>query len=501
MQAAPADASVARMCVHPVRQSRIASHSDEAPLRGLAIVVGLAWSLVFVAIGHSFELQLYGDGSIFSYAVALQEAWAYHWHNISGRIAVYLYAHAPAEFLVALTGSARAGIAAYGLLLFAAPLVGLAAAYWADRSGGRVIFGYACLSTAVLAPLVFGSPTEMWMAHALFWPALALAHFARRGIGGAALVFAALVALVLTHEGALVLAATIVLTLAPRGTRDGKFLRGLGAFALALAIWAAVKALLPPDAYFASIVGEAATNFIDPANLTCPLFLLLLGALAAYAAACLALWRIAPARAHLYAATIVALALAGYWLWFDRELHTEYRYYLRTALLYFTPPLGALAALVALRGEGALRVPIPILPRIMDLLAGAAATRVFAGAVLLATLVHAVETAKFVSAWSQYKAAVRALATGMASDPALGDARFVSSARVGAALNRLSWFSTTPYLSVLLAPDFAPTRLAVDPEGGYFWLTCAAATASERGERAIPVQSRRLIRIYSCLHR
>ena len=58
--------------------------------------------------------------------------------------------------------------------------------------------------------------------------------------------------------------------------------------------------------------------------------------------------------------------------------------------------------------------------------------------------------------WIDYTAAVRALATGTISDPELGDSRFVSSARINSDLNRLSWFSTTPYLSILLAPKLAP---------------------------------------------
>jgi hypothetical protein len=108
---------------------------------------------------------------------------------------------------------------------------------------------------------------------------------------------------------------------------------------------------------------------------------------------------------------------------------------------------------------------------------------------------------KFVTAWSGYKAAVRTLATGTASDPQLGDPRFVSSARIPADLNRLSWFSTTQYLSVLVAPGFAPTRLVVDPNNSYFWLSCALATASAQARVPVPVASRELIRLYSCQHR
>src|SRR5262249_17121924 len=94
----------------------------------------------------------------------------------------------------------------------------------ADRSKGRIIFSYACLSTACLCPLVFGFPTEMWMAHALFWPTLAVCHYAS-GNKGIALVFAMLLALVFTHGGALIFAVAIVVMLSLRGVLDGAFLR------------------------------------------------------------------------------------------------------------------------------------------------------------------------------------------------------------------------------------------------------------------------------------
>jgi hypothetical protein len=90
---------------------------------------------------------------------------------------------------------------------------------------------------------------------------------------------------------------------------------------------------------------------------------------------------------------------------------------------------------------------------------------------------------------------------GRAADPQLGDARFVSADRIGTRLNLLSWFSTTPYLSVLVAPGHQPRRLVVDPNGGYYWLACETAAASLAGIRALPQESRRLVRVYSCLHR
>jgi hypothetical protein len=129
------------------------------------------------------------------------------------------------------------------------------------------------------------------------------------------------------------------------------------------------------------------------------------------------------------------------------------------------------------------------------------AAQALTGALMVTMLVHAVETEKFVAAWTAYKAAIRELATGTASDPALGDPRFVSSGRIAAGLEPLSWASTTQYLSVLLAPGFAPKRLVVDPIDDYFWFSCEAATANRLAQRAIPRQSRELVGLHTCLHR
>src|SRR5581483_6863460 len=243
-----------------------------------------------------------------------------------------------------------------------------------------------------------------------------------------------------------------------------------------------------------------ALTFIDPGNLASEVFLLLFATLAGYAVAVLLLRGVTP-RAHVHAAALVAVALAVYWLRFDHALHAVQRYEARTALLVATPLFGAAAALHALAAEGRLKLPVPFLPQLMAAAARTVTPRAAAGALALVLLVHAVETAKFVAAWSGYRAAVRGLASGTASDPALGDAHFVSSARIGAALNRLAWFSTTQYLSVLVTPDLAPRRLVIDPHSTYFWLSCATATANERARRAVPVETRRLVRVDACLHR
>ena len=479
--------------------ARGVARSERLELRAFVVAAGLSWAVLFVVVGLAYDMQTYGDGAIFSYAVAAEDAWAFHWHNIAGRLFVYLVSSVPGEIYVAATGDPRGGIAVYGFLFFVAPLVGLVATFAADRSKGRVIAAFACGSTACLAPLVFGFPTEMWIAHALFWPALALGHFARRGAAGSALVFAALLALAFTHEGALVLAAVIVATLLMRGRHDAAFLRAARALAVVVPIWAAVHALFPPDFYYAAVFYRAALHFFDLTILTQGTGVLA-AALAVYAIAVLALRRLTPIYAHIAAAAVVAAGLAVYWLRFADPLLAEDRYYMRTVLLVGTAELGIVAAAVVISTEGGFGERT-LLSRAIATLAGGAWMHAFVGALALVMLIHAVETARFVEGFTQYRTAVRALAMGAETDRALGDPQFVSAARIHRDLDPLAWPSTTHFLSVLVAPDFAPRHLVVDPRANYFWISCRTAMRDQDTNRVLPAHTRLLVRLHACLHR
>lgn len=268
---------------------------------------------------------------------------------------------------------------------------------------------------------------------------------------------------------------------------------------LILILAAASKFVLPPDDYYASVLLRAALHFFDPEIFKVEVVLLLLTTLAAYGAIFAAISKLSPDRAWLYALGIMLVTLAIYWLHFDHSVHASSRYYLRTALVLGIPIFAAMAALSTMVGEGIILHPIAGLQRSL-ISPPAQAIHLFAAIFAIVTLIQVVETRKFISAWTAYRAEVAALAIGDESDPSLGDPRFVSSGRISPSLGPLSWFSTTPYLSVILG-NFLPNRLVIDPAGNYFWLSCATATENRDADRAISVQPRELVRIYSCLHR
>ena len=269
-----------------------------------------------------------------------------------------------------------------------------------------------------------------------------------------------------------------------------------------MSIWLLVKLLCPPDSYYVPVFTRAALHFFDATIFENGLALLLFGTIASYVVVFVLICGMTQTKTWIFASLFITIALATYWLFFDQGLHATNRYYMRTALVIFTPVLGMLAITKAFNTKRA-RLSLQ-LPWLGDLLGSGKRygrnsdpLRIF----LVTTLVYMVETIKFVAAWNGYKAAVRGLAIGAASDRNLGDSNFVSSTRIDANLNRPSWNSTTPYLSVLIAPGFSPARLVVDPAANYFWLSCDMATANLDADRAISKKGRELVRIYSCLHR
>ena len=471
---------------------------EDRSFRFLIVGAGLCWSVAFPVIALFHQLELYGDGAMFSYAVAVRDVWAFHWHNISGRTSVFLLTLLPAEVLVGITGNAWAGIIAYGLLFYISPFAGLVLTYATDRSPGRLIFVYACGSTTLLCPLIFGFPTEMWLAHAIFWPALALSHYAKPTSAGALLVFTAWLLLAFTHEAALVLLLAMTATLTPRGLRNAPFVRAAISLMIIVILASVAKIVLPPDDYYTDAFLRAALHFFDLEIFKIEV-VVLLAAVIAYGAilTLLSVWL--PKWACICALGILLGLLSIYWLHFDHSVHASSRYYLRTVLVIVTPLLGTLGAFAAMTSDGMIfNRPAKLWHALVSPRGGTLCA--LASIFLVVTLIHAIETGKFVASWSDYRNAIAMLAMSNESDPALSNPRFISAERIPAALAPLSWFSTIPYLSIILS-NFSPNRLVIDPAGNYFWLSCETATRNKDAELVVPAQTRELVRVYSCLHR
>ena len=389
---------------------------DACALRRLVIGAGLCWSVAFVVIALRYQLELYGDGAMFSYAVAVQDVWAFHWHNISGRSSVFFSVCGRPRPWSESPGRPWAGIITYGLLFYISPLIGLIV-HLRGRSLARPIHLFLCLlfdRPALPAHLRLSNRDVAGPRDLLACAGAQPLREANRRWSNS--VFAAQLLLAFTHEGALVLLFAIVATLAPRGLRSVQFVRAMISLTVILTLAAASKFVLPPDDYYAGVLLRAALHFFDPEVFKVEVVLLLLAALTAYGAIFAAISMISPERAWIYSLGIVLVPLSIYWLQFDHSVHASSRYYLRTVLVLLTPVFGAVAALSAMAGDGIIFSPLAGLQHTL-ISPGNQALRVLAGAFAVAMLIHAVETEKFVTAWTDYRNAVAALATGQDADP------------------------------------------------------------------------------------
>lgn len=446
------------------------------------IIPGLAlgWCVMFPIIGMLGRFYLFGDGALFAYAVAADDGWAFHWRQISGRVAAFAYAALPGQVWGRISGDPSDGVTLYAALFFLAPAVGLAVTWCADRTG--VVRLWAALSIVLLCPFVFGFPTELWVTHAAIWPALALAwspgRFIRWAWGTVALAI-----VVLSHEGGVIWACILLGALALSPGRAHAVPRAALGLGLTIAIWIACKVLIPPDHYVAEVLGRNAWNLVTPATLISPLMLSMVAGLCVYIGAL-------RLRGGPWIATgVAAIALSLWWIFRDPMLHAWGRYYLRTVMLGGVPVLMVLASLHA-GGH---------VPKLRCSVARAMPTAL--GAILLVTLVHAAATVTFAMAWRGYIEEVRRVSDGVDIDPVLGDPDFVSAARIPARFTKLSWNSTTPFLSIMVSDGYAPRHLLVDPSAGYFWFDCATATANAMATRNIPRATRDMVQRYACLHR
>lgn len=425
----------------------------------MVTALAIAWCAAFLVVGLGARLLLYADGGIFAYAVAAADSWDFHFRQIPARAAAWALTAGLGEAVTRITGVPEWGVWAYHAAFLALPSLGLLATWGADRTGR--ILPWAAASTALLLPLAFGFPTELWVAHAAFWPALALGwHAAPLPLLALALAITAL-----SHEAGLLWAigAVGLLVLAP-GWRPLR--RGALAILPALAGFALLKLLVRPDLYVAEVMGRVGSEFLMWRPAFAPV-LLTFGAV-------LGGWLLL-ARLTRWAPALVVAALLAWWVFGDAPLHAEGRYYART-LIFVGAALLAFAAVLAARGW--------LRPPGLD----------WRPALLLATLVHAGEAVRFTQGWLGHMQAVRALAATTGEGPATVAALPPASAA-------FAWHSTVPFLSVMATPGYTPARLVVDPASTYFWFGCAQAQRNAAAERALPAATRGMVARYACTGR
>ncbi|MCB1510108.1 MAG: hypothetical protein KDJ36_04335 [Hyphomicrobiaceae bacterium] len=475
--------------------------TGEARLWHVVRLLGFGWAIAFVVIGVGTRLHVFADGGMFAYGIAVRDSWAFHWHNIPTRAAVWVYAHWPSELLVAATGAPSLGVALYGVLLFSAPLFGLLWTAAVDRSEGRVVLTAASASTALVLPLVFGFPTEMWVSHALFWPCLAMAHGGRVGIGWTVAMVMSMVALMLSHGGGVVFAGLVVASVLLRSQRRTGLMLPLAGLVAGAAVWLTMRLAFPPDAYFANVLGRAALLFLDVGGLGNSAIIAPLLAAAGAVVLALLLRHLRSAYGWQFGALCGAIGLLVYWQMFEPPLLAVQRYPLRTALFLIAPAFAGLAIAWLSRREAPM---LPVVGPLRDAVLGGLAVvprPALAIVVALVTFSHLVETCRFVAAWGAYVRALEDLSSGAIADSWLGHEAFVSAHRISKHLQPLAWQSTTQYLSILVAAGYRPKRLVVDPDAGYYWLSCATARANAVAQRALPPEGRAMVARLSCLHR
>ena len=376
----------------------------------------------------------------------------------------------------------------------------------ADRSPGRIVFGWACLSTACLCPAWCSAfrPRCGWRIRCS-WPALALGHYARRGIAGTAPVLAAMLALALTHEGGLVFACAIVVTVALRGWRDAAFLRAAGALVVILAVWWRSRrrcrpgntmrpSFRRPRCQFHRRARVARERLRHPADRRSP-------AMAPYVSSCGGSRRRRRRSGR---------SRSSRWRSPSIGCGSITRSTPRTAITcaprsFRDPRAGRTCGVArAARGEPA-RTSIPLDEAACDRACGCCSRR-FRGARRRARRRCAADVDPGACGRDrQIRRGLDALRGGGAL------ARHGHGLRSGAGRSALRCRRTghrRRHRPALVGDDdailvgaggagLAPARLVVDPSALRFWLTCALATAGEKADSPIPIESRRLIRKYS----
>ncbi|MEI9986474.1 MAG: hypothetical protein WDN69_26860 [Aliidongia sp.] len=409
----------------------------------LAILLGLAVAGGLSIAAWATGLVLYADGALFSFIIGLDDAWPLVWHIMPARIAVYLMTVLPAEVARDAGLPALAAMRLYQALFIGFPFIGLAACVPLLPRGARWLLLFPTVSILALGISALGYPSETLLTLSGFWPALFGHRYARGALAGAALTLCCTAIFLFSHPGMVFALPLLPLAalLCWRECRDGAVRRRLVQLGIAeaalLALWAwrlsiemSDPGIIRSGQRMWSLGGLEDVITLQPAIAIVLLYIVLWAVLG---------WRRGRGALWLALAAFPAIALL-FGLLHTEIVTPESHYYIRTALVFLLPVLGALALW---RGR--------TVPRGAVLL-------VMTGALAATQLQH---NLSFLGAWLNYR-------DSLAASVSVGPARVVPlqqilAGRAVPTARSTAWSWGQPYLSLTLPglPRYA--AIVADP--------------------------------------
>lgn len=345
----------------------------------------MAAVLPVIAVLH--RVTAFADGSFFVLSILTTDPWSFGWVSYPSRITAFVLTILPPFAIGRLTGDPGLAIATYSAIMGALPLAGLLATRFLSTPGAPWP-ALCAASTIVLAFNVAFFPTEMWLAHAMIWPLVALAT--RPGAPLAAISVLSL-ATAFVHEAAVPLVGLALVHGALASRRPAL----LAVLAVVIAAAILVKTLAPVvNDEIARTVGENALDFLSPGNFFTNVVVSVLMALGLWAVMRMAL-RPTSAWGEIMIVMTVCLAAAIQLLIWPGPPHVLRRYIARSLIFVgLATILGAAVALQVLPGL-ANRIATWRERHIQPLLAAAAVI------ILVSAIGHAAETARFLGHWQR----------------------------------------------------------------------------------------------------
>lgn len=462
----------------------------------------LAVSILYAAVFVATDLNLFYDGGLFSAVVAVGRPWEIYFCNFPARLGAYSLGVIPAAQFGRLTGSGAGAVHLYAILYICWPTLGVVATRLLDNTTDKHVSAFCNVATLTTPYYAYGFPTEVWISFALFWPTLCCCICAQSSIVRLAALFVLLPLLLFTHEAA-ILFFPILAGVAICFCRGRQRLLILATIVAVLALWAAVRGLVPACSprQLSPLQMLAGRPFVN---------LVSVGIAVAMAAWLVALVvaetaKLGRERANDLPLMAGAIVLALYVYLTADSIYGLERYPARTLVLAQTFALGCICVgqlLIERHSPGtswAMEFATKLLERYSMNIKRAVVA--FLGFSIVA---HGYATATFVAAWMDFNKEIARIAFDGAPAPKGFATLSLEHGKVaGTQAQPRSWrlaTASTPVHVIMRAPGFETKRLVIIDASaeGPTWFNCEHGKALERAPGAIGPTSAALIRQLLC---